>query len=128
MDARRLLIWLAWLSPAVAEGLPADDREVWIRPQAPGEALIWGRKDGLVFGLPSPGGMRGPRGLIRTGIWNSTTKQAELINFIAVEPVVVGLGSRQSRMAFSELEKGSDGKQGKILIVPDAAGKLETIS
>src|SRR5688572_19742883 len=95
----------------------------WLRPEDPNGTLNWGRKDGLIFGLPSPGGMRGPRGLIRVGIWNSSTNQAELINFIAVEPVVVGQGSRQSRMAFSELEKGSDGKQGKLLTTPAATGK-----
>ncbi len=76
----------------------------WIQPHAPGDPLIWGRKDGIVFGLPSPGGLRGPRGLIRVGIISPTTGQPALLNYIAVEPVVLGPGSRGSRMAFSELE------------------------
>jgi hypothetical protein len=76
----------------------------WIQPQAPGDPLIWGRKDGIVFGLPSPGGMRGPRGLIRVGVISPTTGKPELLNYIAIEPVVLGPGSRDSRMAFSELE------------------------
>lgn len=76
----------------------------WIQPHAPGDPLIWGRKDGILFGLPSPGGMRGPRGLIRVGVISPSTGQPELINFIAVEPVILGPGSRSSRMAFSELE------------------------
>jgi hypothetical protein len=81
----------------------------WIQPAAPGDPLngnplIWGRKDGIVFGLPSPGGLRGPRGLIRVGIISPTTGKPELLNYIAIEPVVLGPGSRDSRMAFSELE------------------------
>src|SRR5918996_186644 len=129
MDARRLLIWLAWLSPAVAEGLPADDREVWMRPQAPGQALIWGRRDGLIFGLPSPGGMRGPRGLIRVGVVGKNG-EAELVNFIAIEPVVKGAGSRFSRMAFSELEMSEldAGQRGKRLTVEQAPGELTTLA
>jgi hypothetical protein len=76
----------------------------WIQPHAPGDPLIWGRRDGIVFGLPAPGGMRGPRGLICVGVISPTTGKPELLNFIAVEPVVIGPGSRSSRMAFSELE------------------------
>ena len=45
----------------------------WIQPHADGDPLIWGRKDGIVFGLPSPGGLPGPRGLIRVGIVSPTT-------------------------------------------------------
>jgi hypothetical protein len=80
------------------------DTSQWIQPNAPGDPLIWGRRDGIVFGLPSPGGLRGPRGLIRVGVISPTTGKPELLNFIAVEPVILGPGSRSSRMAFSELE------------------------
>ena len=76
----------------------------WIRPTGEGAPLTWGRTDGLVFGLPSEGGLPGPRGLIRIGVWNDTTKASELVNFVAVEPVVAGTGSRRERMAYSELE------------------------
>src|SRR6201994_2971385 len=96
----------------------------WIQPHAPGDPLIWGRKDGILFGLASPGGMRGPRGLIRVGVISPTTGQPELLNFIAVEPVILGPGSRSSRMAFSELapvrldlDEHGTGEHGKRLWV-----------
>src|SRR5262249_6174486 len=55
--------------------------------------------------------------------------EAELINFIAVEPVVKGFGSRFSRMAFSELEMSEldAGQRGKRLSVGDVAGDLMTL-
>ena len=92
---------------------------VWIQPHAPGDPLLWGRKDGIVFGLPSPGGLPGPRGLIRIGIVSPTTGKPELLNFIAIEPVTLGPGSRSSRMAFSELEPSrlDPGQHGKRLWV-----------
>lgn len=92
---------------------------LWIRPSSPDEALVWGRRDGIVFGLPSPGGMRGPRGLIRVGIPVASSENFGLINFIAIEPVTAGRGSRGSRMAFSELEPSvfDAGKHGKRLWV-----------
>ncbi|HEY3988238.1 MAG TPA: hypothetical protein VGM02_03000 [Acidobacteriaceae bacterium] len=109
-------------SPAYAAQNPASPQSAsissqWIQPHAPGDPLIWGRKDGILFGLPSPGGLRGPRGLIRVGLLSPTTGQPELINFIAVEPVILGPGSRQSRMAFSELEPSrlDPGQHGKRL-------------
>lgn len=89
----------------------------WIQPQGPSDPLIWGRKDGIVFGLPSPGGLPGPRGLIRVGVISPTTGKPELLNFIAIEPVVLGSGARSSRMAFSELEPSrlDPGQHGKRL-------------
>jgi hypothetical protein len=91
----------------------------WIRPVKPQDPLIWGRKDGIVFGLPSAGGLPGPRGLIRIGVISPKTGAPELLNFIAIEPVVVGPGSRGDRMAFSELEPSEmdAGSQGKRLWV-----------
>lgn len=88
------------------------DESAWIRP-APGESpLVWGRRDGIVFGLPSPGGMPGPRGLVRVGIPRPDRPAPDLINFIAFEPVVGG------RKGLSELESsGLDGVQGKRLTV-----------
>jgi hypothetical protein len=128
MNKLPLLILLAWLMPGGTPASPATENEVWIRPRASGEPLIWGRKDGLIFGLPSQGGMRGPRGLIRVGVIGKTG-EAELINFIAVEPVVKGAGSRSSRMAFSELEMSEldAGQRGKRLWVEDVAGDLTTL-
>jgi hypothetical protein len=128
MKRRRLLIWLTWLMLGAATASMAAENEVWIRPIAPGQALIWGRRDGLVFGLPSPGGMRGPRGPIRVGLLGKNG-EAELINFIAVEPVARGVGSRFSRMAFSELEMSEldAGERGKRLWVENVAGELTTL-
>ncbi len=95
----------------------------WIRPERPGNPLIWGRKDGILFGLPSEGGLPGPRGLIRVGIISPTTGLPQLLNFIAIEPVVFGPGSRFSRMAFSELEFSTldRGSRGKRLWIDPAA-------
>ena len=105
-------------SPAPAPPQNPDTSQ-WIQPNAPGDPLIWGRRDGIVFGLPSPGGLRGPRGLIRVGVISPTTGKPELLNFVAVEPVIVGPGSRSSRMAFSELEPSrlDPGEHGKRLWV-----------
>jgi hypothetical protein len=103
----------------------------WIRPTKAGEPLIWGRKDGIVFGLPSEGGLPGPRGLIRVGVISPNTGTPELLNFIAIEPVVGGRGSRGDRMAFSELEPSEMdiGSQGKRLWVEgDPAGQLSNVS
>ena len=112
------------------------DRSQWVRPTRPGDPLTWGRRDGVVFGLISPGGMRGPRGLIRVGIFADNQPEPQLLNFIAVEPVAAGNGPRPDRMAFSELEQSTldPGQRGKRMWVhpdpssqSDIAGKLETI-
>jgi hypothetical protein len=109
----------------------AED-SLWIRPQKPGDPLIWGRRDGIIFGLPSPGGLKGPRGLVRVGIIGSTDNAPQLLNYIAIEPVIQGPGSRFARMAFSELEPSTldPGQRGKRLWV-DAdtpiTGDLRTI-
>src|SRR6185437_2183581 len=79
---------------------PDTNSSQWIQPHAPGDPLIWGRRDGILFGLPSPGGLRGPRGLIRVGVTSPTTGNPELINYIAIEPVTLGPGSRSSRITF----------------------------
>jgi hypothetical protein len=104
----------------------AEDSQ-WIRPTKPEDPLLWGRKDGIVFGLPSEGGLPGPRGLIRVGVISAKTGRPELVNFIAIEPVVKGHGSRGDRMAFSELEPSQmdPGSQGKRLWVgPDSSSQL----
>ncbi len=101
----------------------------WVRPASESEPLVWGRTDGVVFGLASPGGLPGPRGLIRVGIWNEVSGRPELINFIAVEPVTFGPGPRQSRMAFSELEKSqTDGLPGKRFTARTLSATAERLS
>jgi hypothetical protein len=104
----------------------------WIRPKSPDDALVWGRTDGVVFGIRSAGGMRGPRGLIRIGVPGANGGPAELVNFVAVEPVISGFGSRFSRMGFSELDMSSldPGERGKRIWVArgEFAGELRTLA
>jgi len=112
---------IASLSILQPPNVRAEDSQ-WIRPVKPGDPLLWGRKDGIVFGLPSEGGLPGPRGLIRVGVISTKTGRPELLNFIAIEPVTKGHGSRGDRMAFSELEpsvmdRGSQGK--RLWVGPD---------
>ncbi len=119
----------------VLSGLGFAQSSLWVRPTRAGDPLIWGRRDGIVFGLQSNGGIRGPRGLIRVGPWSGGNLQNELLNFIAVEPVVQGPGARFDRMAFSELEMSEldPGQRGKRMSVNDTgeanavAGKLKTV-
>jgi hypothetical protein len=109
----------------------------WIRPASANDPLVWGRRDGIVFGLPSPGGMPGPRGLIRVGLPGKGSAPADLVNFVAIEPVATGAGERDSRMAFSELEPSTldPGQRGKRLWVgspdqgaaPEIRGTLTTL-
>lgn len=115
-------------APAPAIAVVEADADGWVRPRAADAALVWGRRDGLIFGLPSPGGMPGPRGLIRVGVVG-TDGRPELINFIAIEPVVKGAGARFSRMAFSELEMSQldAGQRGKRLWTEQWAGDLATL-
>lgn len=105
---------LAALLVVTARGNDSD----WIRPQKPGDPLVWGRRDGIVFGIPSEGGMGGPRGLIEVGIVSPTTHKPQLMNFIATEPVVA-LPDDPNKKGFSELEQSQldPGKEGKRLWV-----------
>ena len=122
------LLFLLTGAQAMAVSQNGDGQ--WLRPKDPQGALIWGRRDGLIFGLPSPGGIRGPRGLIRVGILERSGGEPELINFIAIEPVIRGAGSRFGRMGFSELEMSEldPGKRGKRLWVATTQGELTTLA
>lgn len=93
--------------------LLAPSRGGWIRAGMNTNAMVWGRSNGLLFAIP-PSGFRAPepRGLIRLGYPVLTNGGYDLINFIAIEPVVAG------RKGFSELERSArDGKPGKQLKV-----------
>ncbi|MBM3215152.1 hypothetical protein FJZ36_09590 [Candidatus Poribacteria bacterium] len=117
-----------WFLLAAAAMGSASPTSGWIRPVSDSEALVWGRTDGVVFGIPSDGGMPGPRGLVRIGIWNAETEKPELINFVAIEPVVAGGGSRFQRMAFSELEPSmldAPARGKRLSAVGDVCGTLE---
>ena len=84
----------------------------WVRAGLNTNQPLWGIRGGLLWAIP-PEGFRaasGPRGLIRVGYPISTNGGYDLINFIAVEPIVHG------RRGFSELEPSAlDGARGKRL-------------
>ena len=126
LGAFGLFLALCLPSPALGEG------GSWLRPSSPDDPLVWGRTEGVVFGLPSPGGMPGPRGLIRIGILGKETHRPELINFIAIEPVTNGPGSRPSREGFSELEPSQldPAERGKRLWVhvPGDADRVKAVA
>lgn len=123
-----LLFAFGWVVISTTTAAASDSD--WIRPEGPNAPLIWGRKDGILFGLPSEGGLPGPRGLIRAGVMSAETGLPQLLNFIAVEPVTFGAGSRFSRMAFSELEFSTldPGKRGKRLWVEPASNYRGTLT
>jgi hypothetical protein len=110
----------------------ANDAQ-WVRPEKADGLLIWGRHDGIVFGLPSTPDWGVPRGLIRVGIYPAGATGPKLLNYIAVEPIVQfpnGGNKGYSEMEQSQLDVG---KQGKRLWVdtsgdPDAwKGKITTV-
>ncbi len=83
---------------------------IWIRPAQEGPAQpIWGFENGIRVGLAP---MPGPRGLLRIYTPYLGHKDEKMINFIALEPVVVG----QKQRGFSELEMSTfDDVRGKRL-------------
>ena len=101
-----IAFWTFALSIACADAVD------WVRAGINTNAAVWGIRGGLQFAL-HPAGFAGseggPRGLIRIGYPTLSNSQYDLINFIAVEPIV------QGQKGFSELEKSTiDGKSGKI--------------
>jgi hypothetical protein len=128
----RLLVIV--LSFALARSSAAGE---WVGAGLNTNAMVWGRAGGLMFAIP-PSGFHSPepRGLIRLGYPALTNDQYDLINFIAIEPIV------QGRKGFSELEKSQlDGRPGKRLTVapptsggrtnddsPISAGEISTIA
>lgn len=91
----RLLILVALLaaSPIAAAG-------DWIRPGLNTNQPVWGIRGGLLWAV-APAGFRAgePRGLIRLGYPVLPEKRYDLVNFIAIEPIVRG------QRGFSELER-----------------------
>lgn len=72
----------------------------WIRPGVETNQAVWGVRGRLLWALPPAGFRAGePRGLIRLGYPVLPGGGYDLINFIAIEPIVGG------RRGFSELEK-----------------------
>lgn len=83
--------------------------DAWIRPDDRADALsIWGIANGIRVGLHPIDG--GPRGLIRIYAPYLDNPPGQVINFIAVEPIVRG------KRSYSELERSAiDGKSGKMI-------------
>ena len=98
-------------SPSAAVGSVVD----WRRAGLDRDSPSWGIRGHLEWGLPV--GLRpsdGPRGLIRLRAPVLADGEYDLINFIAIEPVV------GRRRGFSELERSqADGVQGKRLWLVD---------
>lgn len=92
-----------------AQCRPADPvvEGEWIRPSSTDPALpVWGHVDGLRIGLWP---MAGPRGLLRVYAPYLGHADDRMINYLAVEPIVLG----ERHRGFSELEISSlDGVQG----------------
>lgn len=100
--------------------LPAAD---WVRAGLNTNQPVWGLRGGLLWAIPpgsfSGGSTGGPRGLIRLGYPTLTNGGYDLLNFIAVEPVV------QGRKGFSELEESVlDHVQGKRFWVGPTNGAV----
>jgi hypothetical protein len=111
----RLALPLALVIAALALNAPGAD---WVRAGANTNAAVWGLRGGLLWAVP-PGGFRGgePRGLIRLGSPVLPSGGYDLINFIAVEPIVNG------RRGFSELERSRlDDRPGLRLWANEAIG------
>ena len=77
---------------------PPEIEGRWVRPapRLPAQP-VWGHADGLRVGLAP---MPGPRGLLRVYAPYLGQPPGRMINFIAVEPIVIG----QQRRGYSELE------------------------
>ena len=105
MVARFIIV--AMLLAQALTTLAADSIRTGLNTNQP----LWGIRGGLFWAVP-PGGFRPnePRGLIRVGYSILTGGGYDLINFIAIEPIVSG------RRGFSELEKSRlDNLPGKRL-------------
>ncbi len=94
----------------------------WVRPGVNTNQPVCGIPDGLLWAV-APAGFRPgePRGLIRLGYPVLSNGGYDLVNFIAVEPIVRG------RRGFSELERSRlDGRNGKRIWAEDPARDTAT--
>lgn len=107
------------LIPLILAALAFDSAAAdWVRAGINTNAPLWGLRGGLLWAI-SPGGFRGgePRGLIRLGYPVLANGGYDLINFIAVQPIVGG------HRGFSELERSRlDGRPGLRLWADDGSG------
>ena len=105
----------------VAASLGAE----WVRAGINTNRPTWGLRGGLLWGLPPARGPSpdGPRGLIRLRYPVLPTGDYDLINFIAIEPIVAG------QRGFSELERSElDGVPGKRLWAVDPEAPSESVT
>ncbi len=103
-----LVLVITGLEPGLSLAAPVN----WVRAGLNTNLPLWGIRGGLLWGLPPVTGQPpdGPRGLIRLRYPTLTNGGYDLINFIAIEPVVRG------HRGFSELESSTlDGVPGKRL-------------
>jgi hypothetical protein len=94
----------------------------WSRPGLNTNQPVWGIRGGLLWAV-APAGFRAgePRGLIRLGYPVLRENRYDLINFIAIEPIVEG------RRGFSELERSElDGVAGKRIWAGNPGDPLST--
>jgi hypothetical protein len=118
------------IEPCTAQQPSSSDRRPaaatkWVQGQRDGYRPCWGIAGGLLFGI-HPGDAKGdgePRGLIRIYAPVLPGGKYDLINFIAVEPVVGG------RRGFSEMERSRlDGVPGKrIWTAADSAVPRDSV-
>ncbi|MBI4579682.1 MAG: hypothetical protein HY718_08275 [Planctomycetes bacterium] len=104
---------------AVPDAVAVD----WVRGGTDGRQPVWGIRGGVQFAIPPAS--YGPRGLVRILYPTLPNGKYDLINFIAVEPIVRG------RRAFSELEPSRlDATAGKRMWVDasEVRGKLSRAS
>jgi len=103
---------------ALLAAFPASAGVDWVRPGLTTNQPVWGIRGGLLWAV-APAGFRGgePRGLIRLGYPVLPDGRYDLVNFIAIEPIVRG------RRGFSELERSQlDGVAGKRIRAEDPGG------
>ncbi|MFZ5829609.1 MAG: hypothetical protein ACOY3P_05955 [Planctomycetota bacterium] len=111
-----------------AEPQPLRGGTKWVRPTDQSPLPRWGIEGGLQFALYPTAivpGRPGPRGLIRIGFPTLPDGRYDLINFIAIEPVVGG------NRGLSELEPSElDGVPGKRIWASAAKSepRVETIA
>ena len=93
----------------------------WIRPGVSTNQAVWGIRGGLLWAIP-PAGFRGgePRGLIRLGYPILADNGYDLINFIAIEPIV------GRNRGFSELERSQLDKMPGKRIWAEPSGTSST--
>ena len=94
----------------------------WVRPGLSTNQPVWGLRGGLLWAVAPAGFRQGaPRGLIRLGYPVLPDGGYDLINFIAIEPIVKG------RRGFSELEPSRlDGVAGKRIWAQSEPGSSST--